>query len=56
MRMSISGIKALFPEIQKYFDSLVSMTWAKRLKRVFNIEVETCHKYGADVRIIVSIA
>ena len=32
-----------------------SMTWAKRLKRVFNIEVETCGKCGADVRIIASI-
>ena len=32
-----------------------SMTWAKRLKRVFNIEVETCDKCGADVRIIASI-
>jgi hypothetical protein len=31
------------------------MTWAKRLKRVFNIEVETCDKCGADVRIIASI-
>ena len=32
-----------------------SMTWAKRLKRVFNIEVETCDKCGGDVRIIASI-
>jgi hypothetical protein len=32
-----------------------SMTWAKRLKRVFNTEVETCDKCGADVRIIASI-
>jgi hypothetical protein len=32
-----------------------SMTWAKRLRRVFNIEVETCDKCGADVRIIASI-
>ena len=32
-----------------------SMTWAKRLKRVFNINVETCDKCGADVRIIASI-
>jgi len=32
-----------------------AMTWAKRLKRVFNIEIETCSKCGADVRIIASI-
>ena len=33
----------------------VSMTWAKRLKRVFNIDIETCDKCGGDVRIIASI-
>ena len=32
-----------------------SMMWAKRLKRVFNIDVETCDKCGGDVRIIASI-
>jgi hypothetical protein len=32
-----------------------SMTWAKRLKRVFNIDIETCEKCGGDVRIIASI-
>lgn len=32
-----------------------SMTWAKRLKRVFNLDVETCDKCGGDVRIIASI-
>jgi hypothetical protein len=32
-----------------------SMTWAKRLKRVFNIDVETCDKCGGYVRIIASI-
>jgi hypothetical protein len=31
------------------------MTWAQRLKRVFNIEIETCNKCGGDVRIIASI-
>jgi len=31
------------------------MMWAKRLKRVFNIDVETCDKCGGDVRIIASI-
>jgi len=31
------------------------MTWAKRLKRVFHIDVETCDKCGGDGRIIASI-
>ena len=31
------------------------MTWAQRLKRVFNIDIETCSKCGGDVRIIASI-
>ena len=31
------------------------MTWAKRLKRVFDIDIETCDKCGGDVRIIASI-
>jgi hypothetical protein len=32
-----------------------SMTWAKRLKRVFNIDIETCSECGGDVSIIASI-
>jgi hypothetical protein len=32
-----------------------SITWAKRLKRVFNIDITTCDQCGADVRIIASI-
>jgi hypothetical protein len=32
-----------------------SITWAKRLKRVFNIEIETCSECGGDVKIIASI-
>ena len=32
-----------------------SMTWAKRLKRVFHIEIETCSECGGDVRIIAGI-
>ena len=30
----------------------ISMTWAMRLKRVFEIEIETCSECGGDVRII----
>ncbi len=32
-----------------------SITWAKRLKRVFNIDIETCSECGDDVRIIACI-
>jgi hypothetical protein len=32
-----------------------SMTWAKRLKRVFDIDIENCEKCGGTVRIIASI-
>ncbi|MCP4413730.1 MAG: hypothetical protein GY808_14310 [Gammaproteobacteria bacterium] len=30
-------------------------TWAQRLKRVFNIDIETCHEYGSAVKIIACI-
>ena len=32
-----------------------SMTWAQRLKRVFNIDIETCQACGGAVRIIACI-
>ena len=32
-----------------------AMTWAQRLKRVFDIDIETCEKCGGDVRFIASI-
>jgi len=32
-----------------------SMTWAKRLKRVFNIDIETCSECGGAVKIIACI-
>ena len=28
------------------------MTWARRLKRVFDTDIETCSECGGDVRII----
>jgi hypothetical protein len=31
------------------------MTWAQRLKRVFDIDVTTCCECGGDVKIIASI-
>ena len=32
-----------------------SMTWAQRLKRVFNIDIETCGQCGGAVKVIASI-
>ena len=32
-----------------------AMTWAQRLKRVFDIDIETCSECGSDVKIIASI-
>ena len=43
------------PAKPAYMPSL-AITWAKRLKRVFNIDIETCSECGGDVRIIASIA
>ncbi len=40
---------------QSAAEKRASMTWAKRLKRVFNIDIETCSECGSDVRIIASI-
>ena len=31
------------------------MTWAQRLKRVFNIDIETCSSCGGHVKIIACI-
>ena len=31
------------------------MTWAQRLKRVFNIDIETCKTCGGQVKIIACI-
>jgi len=36
-------------------DQVRGWLWAKRLKRVFNIDIQTCDKCGGDVRIIASI-
>jgi hypothetical protein len=35
--------------------SRVSMTWAQRLKRVFNIDIETCREFGGAVKAIACI-
>ena len=31
------------------------MTWMQRLKRVFNIDIETCERCGSQVMVIASI-
>ena len=31
------------------------MTWAQRLKRVFNIDIETCEKCRGSVRVIACV-
>ena len=33
----------------------VVMTWARRLKRVFNIDIEVCSRCGGSVRVIACI-
>lgn len=33
----------------------MAMTWARRLKRVFDIDIETCSRCGGEVKIIASI-
>ena len=33
----------------------VAMSWAKRLKRVFGIEIDTCQRCGGTLRIVASI-
>ena len=33
----------------------MAMTWAQRLKRVFNIDIETCEKCQGPVRIIACV-
>ena len=32
-----------------------SMTWAQRLKRVFNIDIETCQPCGRAIKVLASI-
>jgi hypothetical protein len=40
---------------QSLAERRVSMSWAQRLKRVFNIDIETCRECGGAVRIVASI-
>ncbi len=43
------------PQCQSPAERRASMTWAQRLKRVFNIDIETCPKCGGAVKVIACI-
>jgi len=40
------------PQVQTPAERRASMTWAQRLKRVFNIDIEICEACGGAVRIM----
>ena len=43
------------PEVRSPAGRHAAMTWAQRLKRVFNIDIETCNRCGGAVRVIACI-
>ena len=43
------------PEDTTPAERRAAMTWAQRLKRVFNIEIEICNSCGGHVKIIACI-
>jgi len=43
------------PEEKTPTEPHAAMTWAQRLKRVFNIEVETCSACGGTAKVIACI-
>jgi hypothetical protein len=47
--------RASAPPERSAIERPAAMTWARRLKRVFNIDVETCVRCGKAVRVIASI-
>jgi hypothetical protein len=50
-----SNTKSLGVSDQTPAEKRASMTWAKRLKRVFDIDIETCSECGGGVNIIACI-
>ena len=42
-------------ELKSPAQSRAAMTWAQRLKRVFNIDIQTCSQCGGNVRVIACI-
>ena len=55
----VIAFSSIFPrsrdEDQTPAECRAAMTWAKRLKRVFGIDIETCAECGGDVKIIACI-
>ncbi len=50
------GIKSIAnTEIRTAAERHAAMTWAQRLKRVFNIDIEVCSRCGGPVRVIACI-
>jgi hypothetical protein len=43
------------PQDQTPTERRAAMTWVQRLKRVFNIDIETCSKCGGAVKVIACI-
>jgi hypothetical protein len=50
-----SKTKAPGPEDATPVASHAAMNWAQRLKRVFNIDIETCSVCGASMKVIAAI-
>ena len=50
-----AGVAAKAGQEQTPAERRASMSWAQRLKRVFNIDIETCRECGGAVRIIACI-
>ncbi len=50
------GVKPLSnAEVRSAAERHAAMTWAQRLKRVFNIDIEVCSRCGGSVRVIACI-
>jgi hypothetical protein len=50
------GVKPLAnTEVRSSAECHATMTWAQRLKRVFNIDIEVCDRCSGSVRVIASI-
>ena len=42
-------------EVKTPIERHAAMTWAQRLKRVFNIDIETCGRCGGSLKVIACI-
>ena len=50
------GVKSIAStEVRSPTERHAAMTWAQRLKRVFNIDIEVCNRCGGSVRVIACI-